>query len=121
MRIWDGKSRIRDGNKSIPGWKKVGSGMEKVGSGTGKKVGSGIRDKHPGSATQLVPTLDGDGDDEDADGGADEGAGVAHRQQAFALDELGHLGGEVAQVRLHVVLQDQARQRPQDGRKKIML
>ncbi len=78
---------------------KVGSGMEKV-----------------GSATQLVPTLDGDGDDEDADGGADEGAGVAHRQQALALDELGHLGGEVAQVRLHVVLQDQARQRPGENK-----
>ncbi len=68
--------------KSDPGWKKVGS------------------------ATQLVPTLDGDGDDEDADGGADEGAGVAHRQQALALDKLRHLGGEVAQVRLHVVLQN---------------
>ncbi len=62
--IQDGKSRIWDGKKSIPGWKKVGSGMEKVGSGTVKK--SWIRDKHPGSATQLVPTLEGDGDDEDA-------------------------------------------------------
>ena len=80
-----------------------------------------IRVSHPGSATQLVPTLDGDGDDEDADGGADEGAGVAHRQQALALDELRHLGGEVAQVRLHVVLQDQARQRPGDERKTSML
>jgi hypothetical protein len=30
--------RIRDGKKSDPGW---------------KKVGSGIRDKHPGSATLL--------------------------------------------------------------------
>jgi hypothetical protein len=30
--------RIRDGKNSDPGWKKVGSG-------------SGIRDKHPGSAT----------------------------------------------------------------------
>jgi hypothetical protein len=43
--------RIRD-----PGWKKVDPGWEK----------NRIRDKHPGSATQLVPTLDGDGDDEDA-------------------------------------------------------
>ncbi len=76
-------------------------------------LGSRIQAPDPGSrsATQVVPTLDGDGDDEDADGGADEGAGVAHRQQALALDELRHLGGEVAQVRLHVVLQDQARQR----------
>ncbi len=31
-----------------------------------KKVGSRIRDKDPGSATHLVPILDGDGDDEDA-------------------------------------------------------
>jgi hypothetical protein len=92
--------------------------MEKVGSRLEK---SRIRDPDPGSATQVVPTFDGDGDDEDADGGADEGAGVAHRQQALALDELGHLGGEVAQVRLHVVLQDQARQRPGDGRKQSML
>ncbi len=37
-KFWTGmkKSRIRDGKKSNPGW---------------KKVGSGIRDKHPGSAT----------------------------------------------------------------------
>jgi hypothetical protein len=96
-------------------------------------LGSGIRKKpipDPGSRGQkgtgsririgntAVLTLDGDGDDEDADGGADEGAGVAHRQQALALDELRHLGGEVAQVRLHVVLQNQARQRPKDERKK---
>ncbi len=33
--------RIRDGDSSDPGW---------------KKVGSGIRDKHPGSAT-LMKTL----------------------------------------------------------------
>ena len=57
-------------------------------------------------------TLDGDGDDEDADGGADERTGISHSQQALALDELGHLRGEVGEVGLHVVLQDQARQRP---------
>jgi hypothetical protein len=34
--------RIRD-----LGWKRFGSGME--------KVGSGIRDKHPGSATLVEP------------------------------------------------------------------
>jgi|LakMenE01Jun11ns_1017448.scaffolds.fasta_scaffold9724295_1 hypothetical protein len=33
--------RIRDGDSSDPGW---------------KKVGSGIWDKHPGSATLLLPT-----------------------------------------------------------------
>jgi hypothetical protein len=38
MRIRDPGSGIRDGDSSDPG-----SGME--------KVGSGIRDKHPGSAT----------------------------------------------------------------------
>jgi hypothetical protein len=31
--------RIRDGDSSDPGW---------------KKVGSGIRDKHPGSATLII-------------------------------------------------------------------
>jgi hypothetical protein len=35
--------RIRDGDSSDPGW---------------KKVGSGIRDKHPGSATLVNTRLD---------------------------------------------------------------
>jgi hypothetical protein len=35
--------RIRD-----PGWRQFGSGIR-----DGKKVGPGIRDKHPGSATLL--------------------------------------------------------------------
>jgi hypothetical protein len=37
------KLRIRDGKNSDPGW---------------KKFGSGIRDKHPGSATLKVSHLD---------------------------------------------------------------
>jgi hypothetical protein len=35
--------RIRDGNNSDPGW---------------KKLGSGIRDKHPGSATPIARRQD---------------------------------------------------------------
>ena len=53
---------------------------------------------------KMCLTLDGNGDDEDANGGPDERAGVTHGQQALALDELRHLCGEVGQVRLHVVL-----------------
>ena len=39
----------------------------------------------------------GDGGDQDAHGGPDEGRGVAHRRQALRLDEHSHLrgGGEV--------------------------
>lgn len=57
-------------------------------------------------------TLVGDCDDEDADGSPNEGAGVPHGQQAFALDELRHLTREFGDVRLHVVLQDKPRQGP---------
>ena len=38
LKYFNSLMRIRD-----PGWRQFGSGME--------KVGSGIRDKHPGSAT----------------------------------------------------------------------
>jgi hypothetical protein len=41
-------SGIRDGKNSDPGWKEFGSGIR-----DGKKFGSGIRDKHPGSATLV--------------------------------------------------------------------
>lgn len=44
-------------------------------------------------------------------GGADEGRGVADVVETFLLDELGHSGGEVLVVGLHVVLQYQAAQR----------
>ncbi len=44
MRIRDPGSGSRDGDSSDPG-----SGME--------KVGYGIRDKHPGSATLILPML----------------------------------------------------------------
>ena len=50
-----------------------------------------------------------DGCDEDSDFGPDQGAGVAH---GLGLDEDGHLGGELGEVCLDVVIKDQARQRP---------
>jgi hypothetical protein len=42
-------SRIWDGKNSDPGGKEFGSGME--------KFGSGIGDKHPGSATLTVGVI----------------------------------------------------------------
>ena len=56
--------------------------------------------------------LAGDGCDEDPDSGPDQGAGVPDRGEALGLDEDGHLGGELGEVGLDVVLEDQARQRP---------
>ncbi len=43
--------RIRDGDSSDPGWRQFGSGIR---DGKKSDPGSGIRDKHPGSATLLI-------------------------------------------------------------------
>ena len=56
--------------------------------------------------------LAGDGGDEDADSGSDQGAGVPDCGEALGLDEHGHLGRELGEVRLDVVLEDEAGQRP---------
>ena len=50
--------------------------------------------------------------DEDAHGGPDEGAGVPHGGETLRLDEHRHLGGELGEVRLDVVLEDEAGQGP---------
>ena len=49
--------------------------------------------------------------DKYADGGPDERGGVAHRVEALRADEVRHLRGERPQVRLHVVLEDEAGER----------
>ena len=56
--------------------------------------------------------LAGDGCDEDSDFGPDPGAGVANGGNALGLDENGHLGGELGEVCIDVVIEDQAGQHP---------
>ena len=56
--------------------------------------------------------LAGDGCDEDADSGSDQRAGIPHCGETLGLDEHGHLGRELGEVRLDVVLEDEAGQRP---------
>lgn len=54
--------------------------------------------------------LGGNGGDEDAHRGPDQGRAVPNAFQAFRLDEVSHLLGELLKVRLHIVLEDQATQ-----------
>ena len=65
-----------------------------------------------GSLTPTLSTLQRtfgrDRGDEDSDGGPDERGGVSDGAEALALDEGGDLLGEGPEVRLHVVLEDEA-------------
>ena len=56
----------------------------------------------------LQHTFGRDRGDEDSDGGPDERGGVSDGAEALALDEGGDLLGEGPEVRLHVVLEDEA-------------
>ena len=61
----------------------------------------------------LFCHLAGYGGDEDADSGSDQGAGIPHSREALGLDEHRHLGRELGEVRLDVVLEDETGQQPE--------
>ena len=54
----------------------------------------------------FAPDLAGDSGNEDANSGSDQRTGIPHRGETLGLDERRHLGGELGEVRLYVILED---------------
>lgn len=51
-----------------------------------------------------MPTFGRDGGNEDANGGPDEGRGIAHGVETFRPNEVGHVARESVKMRLDIIL-----------------